>query len=144
MLSRLFHSAHFIRLGWLAIVFPVVVLAQRSATTTTNDTPLKAVQLFKGALNANNVETMCGYLTEEDGSGPLKRIHYEQAQRSLEGLIAMWQGQTFHYGTTTYSKDETRATVNVEVPSLSQSVQFILLKFSTRWYIFDMEIYFKE
>jgi hypothetical protein len=126
------------------MVFPVVVVAQRPATTTTNDTPLKAVQLFKSALDANNVERICGYLTEEDGSGPLKRIHYEKTQRSLEGLIAMWQGRTFQYGTTTYSKNDTRATVNVEVPSLSQSVQFILLKFGNRWYVFDMEIYFKE
>jgi hypothetical protein len=109
------------------------------------DSPLKTVQQFKQALDANNAAALCRLMAEEDGSGPLKLVHYEQMQRSIEGLVTLWRGVPFTYGTESATTSrQNQATIKVEVPSLSQEVKFILLKFGNEWYIFDMEIYFKK
>lgn len=110
-----------------------------------NDTPLKAVQAFKQALDANDLATLCQYMSDEEGTEPLKRVNYEQMQRSVEGLVSLWRGVPFSYNDIpTVTSKQTEVTIKVDVPSLSQEVKFTLLKFGNAWYIFDMEIYFKK
>lgn len=110
------------------------------------DTPQKTVEEFKKSVDENDMYAVCQVVTEEDGSGPLKSIRFEQMSRSLESLTSLWRGQPFIYGDVEISTDKKpdQATVKVEVPNLSQEVKFVLLKFGNAWYIFDMEIYFKQ
>ncbi len=122
----------------LVVVWSLQLCAQ-------SDTPFKSVQGFKAALDNNDLSTLCQYMAEDDGSGPLKRIHYEQMQRSIEGLVSLWRGVPFSYpNEPVYNKTRTEATIKVEVPTLSQEIKFTLLKFGNAWYIFDVEIYFRK
>lgn len=130
-------------LAYITVV--AFLLQQPSPQTLVNDTPVKTVEQFKATLDRSDLAGLCLFMAEDDASGPLKRIHYEQMQRSLENLMVMWRGQRFVYGTVELGtgKQANQASVKVEVPNLSQQIKFVLLKFGTAWYIFDMEIYFK-
>lgn len=115
----------------LSIMLLLVGL-QTTGAFAFGDTPLKTVQQFKQALDANNGAALCQLMVEEDGSGPVKRIHYEQMQRSIEGLVALWRGVPFSYGSEpVIISRQNQATVKATVPSLSQDVKFILLKFGS-------------
>jgi hypothetical protein len=109
------------------------------------DTPLKTVQEFKTALEANNLVTMCALMAESDGSEPLKRSNYVQMQQSLQGLVKLWQGLAFYYSEPIVDASSTpnRAFLKVRIERPSQEVKFTLLKFGANWYIFDIEIFFK-
>jgi hypothetical protein len=128
-----------------SITLTLFFFQQPASQAAVNDTPLKTVQQFKITLDNSDLAGLCLFMAEDDGSGPLKRLHYESMQRSLENLVTMWRGQRFVFGAVEMrtTKQQQRATVNVEVPSLSQQIQFTLLKFGNAWYIFDMEIYFR-
>lgn len=127
------------------ILLVVLLLQQTSPQTPVNDTPLKTIEQFKATLDKSDLAGLCLFMAEDDASGPLKRIHYEPMQRSLENLMTMWRGQRFVYGAVELGtgKQANQASVRVEVPNLSQQIKFVLLKFGNAWYIFDMEIYFK-
>lgn len=129
----------------LSILLLAMVMAGMPINALGNDTPLKAIQAFKQALDANDLATMCQYMSDEEGTGALKRVNYEQMQRSVEGLVSLWRGVPFSYGDEpTVTSKQVEVAVKVDVPSLSQEVKFTLLKFGNAWYIFDMEIYFKK
>ncbi|HXG37296.1 MAG TPA: hypothetical protein VNL36_00855 [Bacteroidota bacterium] len=127
------------------IILAVFLLQQATPPTPVNDTPLKTVEQFKATLDKSDLAGLCLFMAEDDASGPLKRIHYEQMQRSLENLMTMWRGQRFIYSVVEIGtgKQANQASIKVEVPNLSQQIKFVLLKFNNAWYIFDMEIYFK-
>jgi hypothetical protein len=127
------------------IALVVLLLQQVNPQSPVNDTPLKTVEQFKATLDRGDLVGLCPLMAEEDASGPLKRIHYEEMQRSLENLMTMWRSQRFIFGAVELGtgKQANQANVRVEVPSLSQQIKFTLLKFGNAWYIFDMEIYFK-
>ncbi len=126
----------------LSLAMPTSAVAQ---TTESTDAVLKTVQLFKSSLDQDSVTTMCGLMAEEDGSGPLKRLHYEKMQSSLSELIKLWQYASFTYTEPDIntSKMPYRAVVRVGASQLKQDITFTLLKFGTGWYISDIEIYFK-
>lgn len=134
-----------IRHNILSVLVLGIIVAGMPESALANDAPLKAIQAFKEALDANDLATMCQYMSDEEGTGPLKRVNYEQMQRSVEGLVSLWRGVPFSYNDVpTVTSKQTEVTVKVDVPSLSQEVKFTLLKFGNAWYIFDMEIYFKK
>lgn len=129
----------------LSVLVLGIIVAGMPTSALASDTPLKAIQAFKEALDANDLATMCQYMSDEEGTEPLKRVNYEQMQRSVEGLVSLWRGVPFSYNDVpTLTSKQTEVTVKVDVPSLSQEVKFTLLKFGSAWYIFDMEIYFKK
>ncbi len=102
------------------------------------------VEKFKQALDRNDYEGMCAVMTEEDGSQALKRINYERMQQSLQDLVSMWRGNPFQYGKATFDPEvKNKATVQVAIINTSQDVKFTLLQFGQKWYIFDIEIYFR-
>lgn len=109
------------------------------------ETPVMTLQKFKAALDKTDYPSICRMMAEEDASGPLKAVHYEQMQRSIEGLVNMWRGMPFQYVTTTIRTEGTppACTIHVNVLNLRQEVKFVLLKFGRSWYVFDIEIYFK-
>lgn len=110
-----------------------------------NDTPLRALQSFKGKLDENDLVAACGLMAESDGSGPLKREHYEQMQTSLDGLAKMWEGVEFYFGgpEVNTSKQPNVAVATASLNRPKQEVNFTLLKFGTNWYISDIQIFFK-
>ncbi|MEP0821960.1 MAG: hypothetical protein HRF44_03845 [Ignavibacterium sp.] len=129
---------------WMVLT-PLVAGQQHDTSKVKVETPVSVLQKFKTALDKSDYATICRLLAEDDGSGPLNPVRYEQAQRSLEGLVNMWRGVPFQYGevTTRIMENTEQATVLVSILNLQQSVKFVLLKFGPSWYIFDIEIYFK-
>jgi hypothetical protein len=112
------------------------------------ETPVSVLQKFKAGLDKADYAAMCRLMAEEDGTGPLKPVLYEQMQRSLEGLVKLWRGIPFQYGTAEIQElnengSRTVGTVQVNVLNLRQEVRFVLLKFGQSWYVFDLEIYFE-
>lgn len=139
---------HWLRVaGIMGILLIAIVpaMARQDSTKTQTETPVLVLQKFKAAVDRNDYATICKLMAEDDASGPLKPVRYEQMQRSLEGLVNMWRGTPFHYSTVTVQTKEGlhQSTVHVNVLNLRQEVRFVLLKFGTSWYIFDIEIFFK-
>lgn len=143
-MEKFMKNVHLQRIGrFFAFVIFCQILTIQSLVA--GDTPLKTIQQFKQSLDENNLVAMCGFMTEIDGSAPLKRTHYEQMQQSLEGLVKLWQGVGFSYGEpeTNTSQEPNRSMVKVRVASQNQEIRFTLLKFDASWYILDIEIFFK-
>lgn len=126
----------------MTMVSPAIAVSQ--ATTVSAD-PMTTVEQFKKSLDADDVESMCELMAESDGSGPLKRLHFEKMQSSMSELIKLWQYTPFSYGASEINDGKTpyRATVQVIARQMKQEVRFTLLKFGARWYISDIEIFFK-
>lgn len=124
----------------------ISAIAQQPDTSKAQaETPVSVLQRFKAALDKLDYSVICRLMAEEDASGPLKPVRYEQTQRSLEGLVNMWRGTPFQYGDVSMQTVENlqQSTVRVSILNLRQEVKFVLLKFGSSWYIFDIEIYFK-
>lgn len=109
------------------------------------DAPAATVRQFKASLDQNNLSSMCSLMAESDRSGPLTTLHFEKMQSSMSELVKLWQYTAFSYGGTTIddNRKPTVATVHVTASQLKQEVRFTLLRFTTGWYISDIEIYFK-
>lgn len=130
----------------LVALVAVSASAQKPDTTKTQpETPVSVLQKFKTALDKSDYAVICRLMAEDDASGPLKPVNYEQKQRSLEGLVNMWRGAPFQYGDVSFQMVENlqQSTVRVSILNLRQEVKFVLLKFGQSWYVFDIEIYFK-
>lgn len=135
------------KLAALALLFCVVVFSARvfGQDAATSDDPMTTVQHFKTSLDAEDVTAMCELMAESDGSGPLKRLHFETMQSSMSELIKLWRYVPFSYDAADINTDKTpnKANVRVTVSQLKHQVRFSLLKFDSSWYIADVEIYFK-
>ncbi len=124
------------------LALPIVASAQ---TTEPSDAVLRTVQLFKSSLDQDSITTMCELMAEEDGSGPLKRLHFEKMQSSLSELIKLWKYAAFSYDEPEIhtSTAPYKAIVRVTASQIRQNVTFTLTNFGSNWYISDIEIYFK-